>query len=493
MLHATLGRTLPLALTVLLVIAAAAPAQVQRSAASGSPSGISFSWLMRPEFLPRDMPLFVDLLALDEDQAIIVEALLLDYEAAFQTALDEMRQSWQDRKPSSQAEGKRTAHRESLIEDFRQIRDEMRALREATPEGQPVDQAALLRIRARMEPLRAQLAGLQRERPSEEDIRRVRRELAALAKRWQAQRAALGQAFLADVQALLTPEQLERWDGFLRALRREKSLERGQLSGERTNLFHLLHRLDLSDADLGLLGDDLLAYEIDLDSVIIARDAHLDGGRDEYFDAIASGDTDRAAVLIGDEMRLRTAVRDVNHGYAERITAAMNERFTPQIGAAFHRAYLEDGFTRIYGTTIMERSFEVARGLDGLDPDVLAAIVDLEMQFRTELEETNAALLESTIRLEPGSAARRLRAQERARNARRERESGAAGDDPLRRLFMERMEMELRYRERLEALLTEEQIAKLPAMRSRERTDREAKDARQGSPPRGDFGSSGGG
>ena len=60
----------------------------------GGPGGITF----RPDFLRRDMRLFVDLLELDEDQSSIVEALLLDYETSYTEASEAMRDVFLERR-----------------------------------------------------------------------------------------------------------------------------------------------------------------------------------------------------------------------------------------------------------------------------------------------------------------------------------------------------------------------------------------------------------
>ena len=61
------------------------PAQAQFGAQAG------FADSFRPEFLDRDMPLFVEILKLEDWQRPIVEVLLQDYMMSFESGVDDVK------------------------------------------------------------------------------------------------------------------------------------------------------------------------------------------------------------------------------------------------------------------------------------------------------------------------------------------------------------------------------------------------------------------
>ena len=96
---------------------------------------------------------------------------------------------------------------------------------------------------------------------------------------------------LADVQALLTPEQAESgWPRVVRERRREQSLPRGLMSGERVDVIALVKDLDLSQEQSAALADTLNQYELELDLALIKRDEAQDEFRQNMRDLFRNGD-----------------------------------------------------------------------------------------------------------------------------------------------------------------------------------------------------------
>jgi hypothetical protein len=79
---ATLVLILPLLLT--------APARAQFGGAAG------FADAFRPDFLDRDMPLFVEHLKLEDWQRPIIEMLLLDYTHSFEAGIERVKNEMRD-------------------------------------------------------------------------------------------------------------------------------------------------------------------------------------------------------------------------------------------------------------------------------------------------------------------------------------------------------------------------------------------------------------
>jgi hypothetical protein len=127
----------------------------------------SMATLFMPDFLPRDLPVFVDALGLEEWQRPILEALLEDYGTNFATAADG--------------------------------------------------------VRSKMGQLRDVAAGTNPEKVVE--------LISAPLISWKDEKQKLRDDFLSSVRSQLSDVQSEAWPRLERALRREKSLPNGSLSG----------------------------------------------------------------------------------------------------------------------------------------------------------------------------------------------------------------------------------------------------------------------
>jgi predicted protein tyrosine phosphatase len=419
--------------------------------------------LLQPEYLRRDLPVISEALELDREQRSLTETLLLDYEAAFNEAAAGIRARLEEIAPRPEVSEADRQARQAGMEAMRSLWQEMRALREASPEGEP-DAQRMEEIRARMEPLREQLEAMGPRMPEGAELQAINDAITALAKAWRADRSRLGAEFLNNVQAILNDRQIEAWPELEQTLRRMKSLPRGRLSGEDVDLIAIVNRLGLSVEQGAAMAEVLSSYSASLDRALRQREAYFEVGRDGFLSVLATGDANRAAAMMREETSLRVAVRDVNASYAGSIAAGLAEHASPQAAAAFDGEWLQSAYPRIHRQGSMARTFEAALGLEGIDEETAAAIVELQAAHRSETEAANRRLVALTRTHEPERAVDRV-AQRVARGAGAER--GRRGErqgenDPLSQAFQARGDMDQGYRERLEAMLTPEQAAQLP-------------------------------
>jgi hypothetical protein len=431
--------------------------------------------MFQPDFLRRDMRLFVDHLSLDDDQSAIVEALLLDYETAFDAASDNNRAEMRSLFPQREEDAANRERRQVLTAELREIARELRDSRRQDDEVAPgpVDPERLAAMRSRLEAIQAEMRELRPPRPDREQMTRMREEMSRMRRGWQRERMALRAAFLSDLHAVLNERQLELWPAFERTLRREKSIPRGQLSGERIDLFRLLREIGVGADEMRRLESELDDYALMLDDALVPRDRHLETGRDEMFDAMRNDDLAAAIEIAEREAALRIRVRDVNETYAEVLAEQLTGTFDAERGNALRAMFRERAYGRIYRPTVMQRSFSIAAELEGVDAETVEVIRSLESSYLSELALHNDRLHATTRAEEPKRTAERLRQRlEQPRGEDRNRGQGRRrgrwdADDPIRERFDERDELDRRYRPQLEALLTEEQIEELPRLRER--------------------------
>lgn len=247
----TLIATLVLSIPMLLT----APAKAQFGGAAG------FADAFRPEFLERDMPLFVEHLRLEDWQRPIVEMLLQDYAHSFEAGIEQVKNQMKD----SQAVIGRT---------------------------QPEDVMEII-----LEPI----------------------------TRWDTERRILRDEFLLNVKAQLSGDQIARWPRFERTLRREKELPKGELHGESVDLYSLFRSMRLPYEVEESVDPLLEQYELELDSVLDARRTRIDSLQDGIKDAMASMDFDAGLAATDRIMETRVAVRNVQDAWIERIAEALPE------------------------------------------------------------------------------------------------------------------------------------------------------------------------
>ena len=154
-------------LAALAIVAALSAARPAMAQAGGR---MLFAEAFRPDIMQRDLQLMVQQLQLEEWQRPVVEALINDYTTAFSTGVE--------------------------------------ALKE----------------RMRVASENAVRSGVQ---GGDQTLQKVLEPLAG----WRAEKEQMLAKFTADVKSQLGAQQLERWQAFERALRRERMLPEGDLSG----------------------------------------------------------------------------------------------------------------------------------------------------------------------------------------------------------------------------------------------------------------------
>lgn len=292
--------------------------------------------------------------------------------------------------------------------------------------------------RRRMSAIRAELDGPDDAWKSA--IRRAQSDRARIIGEWSIEAGALRDALVHDVQDLLTDEQCRRWPDLERRMRREKTLGRGRLAGEKLDLVRLASGLE--PAPPPSIADLISAYSVDLDTVLRARNA-LPLGMSAASGPRAGGvDADR-------EVAARKAVRDVNFAYAESIAAALS----PDLATAFLDRVNRAAFPRVYRSAPIEGRLRAVAVRPELDEAQRDAVADLEGEYLARLAAMRNELREVIRRHEPDAYRRRL---ERQVHAPLESPEPASGPDPILSAFARRSALDEEIATRLRSLLTPE-------------------------------------
>jgi hypothetical protein len=277
----------------------------------------------------------------------------------------------------------------------------------------------------------------------------------------------LKQDFIMEVQSQLTAEQIGLWPGFDRALTRVKTLPSGRLDGERTNLLKVVDGLELGADEQQAVAGALEAYELSLHTALVERNEYVEEANVKLDKAIQEGRFDRAKSIAGEAARRRVAVRTVN----EESTEAIAARLIGPTAETFRKTALRQSYPRVYRRTAARKAFETVRKLDGLDDETRESIEAIETAYAAELGPLNERIRETIHRYQP----RESREMIERLQAMMEGEGGPSfdlgADDPVRALLKRRTELDERYMKQLHALLSPEQIERLPKLPSQVRRE----------------------
>ena len=320
------------------------------------------------------------------------------------------------------------------------------------------------RLRARRDELAeayAELAEREARQDEEEPQEATADDVAAAARTLLAERTQLKDGFETDLTLLLSDEQAEIWPGVDRQLRRLNTLSRGELAGESLDLYRLVDQWKIGAAKEQPVATTLDDYERRLDEALSQRNAFLTESEVDTFLAWAEQDHDKSLALIGRESDLRRSVRDVNEQFAETIAGDLDE----QEAASFRQAARRSAYRSVYRKTREQRLFEQAKEIDGLDPDVLDAVTNLETAYLQELALANDQLVEATHEYQPGQKKRMIEMMQQVRSG--SMQFKRPPTSPIQDGHRQRRLLGRRYAKQLKSILTPEQFESLPAAKPR--------------------------
>jgi hypothetical protein len=308
-----------------------------------------------------------------------------------------------------------------------------------------------------------------------EDMKAYHEEMEEKADDFRSAKASLRQSFVNEVQGTILAEpQIERWPSLERALLRSKSLPKGRLSGERTDLVKLLGSMELTDGERAAIAEQSEFYELALDHALRQRDAYVTDAHDEISKAMQEKDPDKALSIVDRAAALRIAVRSVNAQFAELIASLMPKA----AGDEFRSLVLRNAYPRVYGKTYGQKCFEAVQKIEGVESKTLSAIGDLEKAYALELESMNTQVRQAIDKhqpLEPRQPIEHLKSVMEQRGG--APEVGGAmfathqDADPIREAFDRRRSLDDRYVKLIREMLAPEQAEQLPKAPSRKRME----------------------
>ncbi len=285
----------------------------------------------------------------------------------------------------------------------------------------------------------------------------VWRDLRGVVEKFSEQRDALTASTLSDLRLLLTPEQDARWTDVEQFRRRRHDLVQGaSLSGEGVDLIALTEGAEIPEASRAAVDTLLAQYAGELDRAILERDR----ARTKLSDAQAAEEAGRGDLSREDAQRFfedikdkGAAIRDLNRRYVRQIESEVGGDSSVRIEVAFQQA----SFPRVFSKSATEKAFEAALQMTDLGADRLDQIKAAQAAYLRDRAAANQKIAEA------------IEQQEMARTQPNQRGPGFFRNqdgDATRPLFESRRSVDQSALDKLHALLTPDQIKRLPEVPS---------------------------
>ena len=357
------------------------------------PREAGFNEIFSTDFMPKDMSLFVDFLELEDWQKPVLEALLSDYQAEYR------------------------AGEQGLRDKLTAMKDQIAGAGE---------NGALTVL---MKPI--------------ED--------------WKAEKEAMKQRFLDDVKGQLSDAQLERWPRLERALRREKQLPQGRLSGEKTDLIIVIRQIDVPLDNRMEAKDAIAAYETALDLALMERIKQQEASQPRIRKALTDNDPASGLVELERIVATRVAVRNVTDAHIDALATAFGAEWGPK----FRERAMRDAYPLACRTPPLDPFFENVLAIEDLSAEQIAQINDIRSRFNDSMNALQVQFVAKVRQVEPERETERVRlAADAARNV----QTSKGEQEPYKDLITERDRLIEDARNRVIALLNEEQKAKIPGI-----------------------------
>ena len=278
----------------------------------------------------------------------------------------------------------------------------------------------------------------------------VWREMGAQMEVFGKARQKMEASFFSDFRSVLTSAQSERFPKIERQRRREQTIGRGLMSGERLDLIRTVEDLKLPEAETATVMPTLDLYEADLDRELAARNAVYEESQSKIREMFEAGNMDEMQKVLEKGREASKRVRDVNRRYARQLETTL----PTEAQAKFAEQVRRESFPMVYRPTQAGRALDAVKGFTDLDDTQGTALTSLKESYERELGALNKQLEQATLDREESITAQDLMSRGFG---------GFGGEDgPAGELRQKRRDLDSTTMDKLRALLTPEQVEKLP-------------------------------
>jgi hypothetical protein len=284
------------------------------------------------------------------------------------------------------------------------------------------------------------------------------KEVAAKTAEHTNKMTALDKQFMDDFKAVLEPKQAELWPKAERYHRRTKSLPAGMLAGESVNLVSITEDLDIKNESTELK-DAIDQYEIDLDKALSDRDEQRKDLEKQSQDMMKDFDPSKMDFtkirqMMQDTRKTGIRVRDVNDRHARLIAGAL----PADKKADFEQRVRKATYPTVYREPYTTKAIDAVLGFDDLTTEQKESVTNIKQAYERDLAAANDKWSAAVSEEEKDGGGDPFMGFGRF-------VPGGGGDDkpsPTEDAKKARRELDKSTLEKVKALLSESQQAKLP-------------------------------
>lgn len=292
-----------------------------------------------------------------------------------------------------------------------------------------------------------------------QDYTAYQKEMGPKMKEYQARMEKLQEGFFGDVKSLLREDQAAQWPRLERYRLREELMQMGLVSGSGVDLIAIADKLKIdTDADPAL-HEQFERYELEVDKPLGVLKQASKEMQEKAFDGMADFDPANPEAMMENYRKMMERlmvparqVRDLNRQFERLIVPLL----PPEQGEKFDSEFKFRSFPRVYRKSHVTRALAAAEGFSDLTADQRKSLEEIGQAYKRDAGPANdkwASELESKENASGGAIMQMWM-------------DGMGGDDasdPVAQARKARREIDDRARERILAVLTEDQRSRLPA------------------------------
>lgn len=257
----------------------------------------------------------------------------------------------------------------------------------------------------------------------------------------------LEEAFFRDLALLLDQAQGERMESVHRMRRRQMYLREAPVSWAALDLIATLHDGGIEAESMPSLDEELKEYELAMDRELVKMSRFMRDVMKGGAEIVSDPFSEDIQKLMGSYFKLVKEIRRINKEHARRIAAMLE----PQARSRFEDLVHRRAFPRIFRETPTQRALAVAAGLADLTTEQRTRIAQLRQQYEQERASIDERWMRAQDEYDDSFSFENLLMDE-----------GMAPGSPVFDATNDRRRLEHDFRERLEAILTPEQVERLP-------------------------------
>lgn len=299
--------------------------------------------------------------------------------------------------------------------------------------------------------LQDKMAAMQEKMRDGEGFAAMQKEMPAMMKEYTAKGETLEKGFFADLKELCTEKQLTRWESVERYRRREQGMRFAFVSGSAVDLISVSEKLKAKPVNDSEYKETIQQYELEVDKLLVTFEKAGKDAQKDMFEPGAMFDMKRITEMMKKFYESAAQVRDVNRNYARKLEPSLTEEDKVKLQNEVKRR----SFPRIYKPSRPQQVLDAAMGFSDLTPEQRESLKGIKEGYERDTGPINEKWAKATEEKEEKAGGTVMMMMQSF-------QPGGDGDDALKSARDARKELDEKTSDKIEALLTPEQVTRLP-------------------------------